>query len=99
MNKIPSYDISVVPRGFGVIIVNKFENCVTWKREGAEKEIDNLTHLFNSLGLTPIVHTELRKQDILNTLEEVSKRPELGEQSMIAIAIRLVSYRELVYIV
>ena len=83
----PTYEISQ-PRGYGLIIVNLFEQFKVAKREGAQQEIDNLKNLFESLGLKPVVYTELTKQKIQELLQLTSQSPELKEHSMIAVAIR-----------
>ena len=87
---LPSYDTSVVPRGYAIIIVNKFENSKDLKRRGAEKEVSNLENMFSTLGFEPKVLIDLTKDEMLRTLYEYSKKPELGEHSMIAVAIWLV---------
>ena len=86
--QIPAYDTSTNPRGFGIIIVNRFLHDEELRREGADKEEENLTKLFQSLGLVTHVYPNLTKQQIQYLLTKVSLLSQLGEHSMIAVAIR-----------
>ena len=86
-NRVPTYDVSVMPRGYGVIIVNKFEKFENFRREGAEKEIENLSNLVTSLGLILTMSQDLTREGIVLFLEDISKRHDLENNSMIFIAI------------
>ena len=80
-SSLPSYDVTKIPRGYGLIIVNLFEQFKDAKREGAQQEIDNLKNLFESLGLKTFVYTELTKQNIEDLLQLTSQVAELKEHS------------------
>ena len=85
--KLPTYDTSSKPRGYGIIIVNKFENYGFLRRESADKELTDLTNLVTSLGLILDPHQDLTKDQILSLLQTISERQELEEHSMFFIAI------------
>ena len=86
--QLPSYPVTQ-PIGFGIIIVNKFQNIPSHTRRGAEKEIENLSRLFSLLALHTKVYEDLTSQQIVKQLLSVSRDPTLSSHSLIVVAIRL----------
>ena len=86
--QLPSYPVTQ-PIGFGIIIVNKFQNIPSYTRRGAEREVDNLSNLFSLLGLHTKVYEDLTSHQIVQQLVSVSREPALSSHSLLAVAIRL----------
>ena len=87
--ELPTYPLTGSPLGLGIIIVNKFQNVPSHYRRGADKELENLSSLFTSLGLETRIYQELTSHEILEVLFKTTRDPELKSHSTIAIAIRL----------
>ena len=85
---LPSYQIEGTSVGYGVIIINSFDEIPEMKREGVDLERESFENLFTSIGLKPILFNNLKKNDILTELKMISKDDDLENHSMIAIAIR-----------
>ena len=86
--QLPSYPVTQ-PIGFGIIIVNKFQNIPSHKRRGAEREVENLSVLFSLLGLQTKVYEDLTSHQIVEQLVNVSRDTALSSHSLMAVAIRL----------
>lgn len=80
------YEIST-PRGYGLIIINIFNNVATYTRNGAVNERENLEKLFKSMGLEVIVAVEKTRNEMFTFLQGYAQQSILKEHSMIAIAI------------
>ena len=87
--QLPSYPLTE-PTGFGVIIVNKFQNVPSHTRRGAEREVENLSRLFSMLGLHARVYEDLTSHQIVEQLVSISRDPALSSHSLLALAVRFV---------
>ena len=85
---LPSYPMEGTPRGYGVIIINNFNDIPTLVRKGADKERENFQKLFELIGLECRIFENLKKEEIIFQLKMISKEDDLEKHSMIAIAIR-----------
>ncbi|KAI6656970.1 Caspase-9-like isoform X3 [Oopsacas minuta] len=74
------------PCGYGIIIVNTFENS-DYERRGAEVEKEDLRSLFKNLRLKLILYTNLSAKEIIQNLTDISKNNDLFDHSVLVVAI------------
>ena len=87
-SEIPSYPMNGESNGYGVIIINTFNHISSHRRQGTDNEKQSFQKLFLSIGLEPLIFEDLKKNEILSKLQEISQNDKLKEHTMIAIAIR-----------
>ena len=85
---LPSYPMSGTCLGFGVIIINSFDEFPENKRTNTDVERESFHKLFTAIGLQTILLDNLKKNVLLAELRKISKDDKLKEHSMFALAIR-----------
>jgi len=72
------YPMTSSPRGFCLIINNiEFLNDIFPRRRGSETEAVRLRDVFRELHFTVDLFTNLKKSEILSTIESYSRKPDL----------------------
>ena len=85
---LPSYPMEGTSLGYGVIIINSFDEFPDIKRNGVDVELESFKKLFISIGLELKVYCNLTKKEISSALRKIARDEKLEKHSMFAIAIR-----------